>query len=178
MAKEPYRYAAVPMNADFERLACNTENQWKSFEHAKKRISSCGKDSVPWVAVSWFSAIAGTRRWLHTCVPVISWRQFSTWLSVFFWFVFCFGEWTGGSGVASLAQEERREPHIELLSGLKNGSNTEGQPQLGSVLGPSSAVLRSLPAAVDFFRNCSNHHPQLRIQVPITYQGFLHIPKS
>lgn len=78
---------------------------------------------------------------------------------------------TGGSGVASLAQEERREPHVELLSGLKNSS--EGQPQHGSVLGPSSAVLRSLPAAVDFFRNCSNHHPQLRIQVLVTGSLYL-----
>lgn len=72
---------------------------------------------------------------------------------------------TGGSGVASLAQEERRDSHVELLSGLSNGSTTEGQAQFCNSLGPSSAVLRSLPAAVDFFRNCSNHHPQLRIQV-------------
>jgi hypothetical protein len=71
--------------------------------------------------------------------------------------------WTGGFGVASLAQEERPEPHNELLSSLKNSS--EGQPQYASIVGQSSAVLRSLPAAVDFLRNCSNHHPQLRIQV-------------
>lgn len=80
---------------------------------------------------------------------------------------------TGGSGVASLAQEERRDSHVELLSGLSNGSTTEGQAQYCNSLGPSSAVLRSLPAAVDFFRNCSNHHPQLRIQVLVTGSLYL-----
>lgn len=77
----------------------------------------------------------------------------------------------GGSGVASLAQQERRESHIELLSSLKN--TWAGQSQPGSVLGPSSAVLRSLPTAVEFFRNCSNHHPQLRIQVLVTGSLYL-----
>ncbi|KAG0584413.1 hypothetical protein M758_3G207800 [Ceratodon purpureus] len=78
---------------------------------------------------------------------------------------------SGGSGVASLAQEERREPQNELLSSLKTSS--EGHSQNGNILGPSSAVIRSLPAAVDFFRNCSNHHPQLRIQVLVTGSLYL-----
>lgn len=75
---------------------------------------------------------------------------------------YCFA-CTGESSDASPAQEEIHVSQIELLSDLRNAP--EGQPQHGSCLGPSSAVLRSLPAAVDFFRNCSIHHPYLRIQV-------------
>lgn len=78
---------------------------------------------------------------------------------------------SGESSDASPAQEEIHVSQIELLSDLRNAP--EGQPQHGSCLGPSSAVLRSLPAAVDFFRNCSIHHPYLRIQVLVTGSLYL-----
>jgi hypothetical protein len=73
----------------------------------------------------------------------------------------CFA-WAGASGVTSLSQEERHEPHMTLLSELKN---VEVQNENKSIFGATSAVLRSLPAALDFLRNCTSHHPQLRIQV-------------
>lgn len=50
---------------------------------------------------------------------------------------------------------------MTLLSELKN---VEIQNENKSIVGPTSAVLRSLPAALDFFRNCISHHPHLRIQ--------------
>jgi len=35
MAKEPYRYSVVPISADFEGLACNTEKKlmWNCRNH-------------------------------------------------------------------------------------------------------------------------------------------------
>lgn len=78
---------------------------------------------------------------------------------------------TDGSGFACLSRGERREPEIELLSTLKDAS--ECNPQHGNMLGPSSAVLRSLPSALDHFRNCLTHHPQLRVQVLVTGSLYL-----
>ncbi len=83
----------------------------------------------------------------------------------------CFGctPWTGRSSIAAVSHKEKYAPHIELLSELKNSTDCGGQ-QEGCIVGSSSAVVHSLPAALEWFRNCTSRHPHLRLQVVIVIE--------
>ncbi|CAK9274362.1 unnamed protein product [Sphagnum jensenii] len=58
------------------------------------------------------------------------------------------------------------------LSELKNSTDCGGQ-QEGCIMGSSSAVVHSLPAALEWFRNCTSRHPHLRLQVLVTGSLYL-----
>jgi folylpolyglutamate synthase len=82
------------------------------------------------------------------------------------------GKLSGRSSIAAVSHKERYAPHIELLSELKNSTDCGGQ-QEGCIMGSSSAVVHSLPAALEWFRNCTSRHPHLRLQVLVTGSLYL-----
>jgi folylpolyglutamate synthase len=82
------------------------------------------------------------------------------------------GKLSGRSSTAAVSHKERYAPHIELLSELKNSTDFGGQ-QEGCIVGSSSAVVHSLPAALEWFRNCTSRHPHLRLQVLVTGSLYL-----
>jgi folylpolyglutamate synthase len=82
------------------------------------------------------------------------------------------GKLSGRSSIAAVSHKERHAPPIELLSELKNSTDCGGQ-QEGCIVGSSSAVVHSLPAALEWFRNCTSRHPHLRLQVLVTGSLYL-----
>jgi hypothetical protein len=86
--------------------------------------------------------------------------------------ILCFGctLWTGRSSIAAVSHEERHAAHIELLSELKNSTGSGGQ-QEGCIVGSWSAVVHSLPAALERFQTRMSGHSHLCLQVALSLRS-------